>query len=102
MDKVFHIRAFCSPNGTFREVELDLPATDYELLDALEQLQPEDGKRPYLEFHAVEEYDYLDERIGRRRAVHLPASAMWSGTRSFLISMKRWIFDPASRPIPSF
>ena len=63
MDKVFHIRAFCSPNGTFREVELDLPATDYELLDAMEQLQPEDGKRPYLEFHAVEEYNYLDKRI---------------------------------------
>lgn len=63
MREIFHIRAFCSPNGTFREVELDLPATDYELLDAMEQLQPEDGKRPYLEFHAVEEYDYLDERI---------------------------------------
>ena len=63
MDKVFHIRAFSSPNGGYREVELDLPATDYELLDAMEQLRLEDGKHPYLEFHAVEEYDYLNERI---------------------------------------
>ena len=75
MDKVFHIRTFCSPNGTFREVELDLPATDYELLDAMEQLQPEDGKRPYLEFHAVEEYDYLDKRIQETDLLRLNALA---------------------------
>ena len=75
MDKVFHIRAFCCPNGTHREVELDLPATDYELLDALEQLQPEDGKRPYLEFHAVEEYDYLDNCVQETDIFHLNALA---------------------------
>ena len=63
MDKVFHIRTFSSPNGAYREVELDLPATDYELLDAMEQLRQEYGKRPYLEFHAAEEYDYLNKRI---------------------------------------
>ena len=63
MDKVFHIRTFSSPNGAYQEVELDLPATDYELLDAMEQIRLEDGKHPYLEFHAVEEYDYLNERI---------------------------------------
>ena len=63
MDKVFHIRTFSSPNGAYREVELDLPAMDYELLDAMEQLRLEDGKHPYLEFHAVEEYDYLNKRI---------------------------------------
>jgi len=63
LDKVFHIRTFSSPNGACQEVELDLPATDYELLDAMEQLRLEDGKHPYLEFHAVEEYDYLNERI---------------------------------------
>ena len=63
MDKVFHIRTFSSPNGACQEVELDLPATDYELLDAMEQIRLEDGKHPYLEFHAVEEYDYLNERI---------------------------------------
>ena len=44
-------------------MELDLPATDYELLDAMEQLRLENGKHPYLEFHAVEEYDYLNKRI---------------------------------------
>ena len=75
MDKVFHIRAFCSPNGTFREVELDLPATDYELLDALEQLQPEDVKRPFLVFHAVEEYNYLDKRIQETDLFRLNALA---------------------------
>lgn len=63
MDKVFHIRTFSSLNGGYREVELNLPATDYELLDAMEQLQQEDGKHPYLEFHAAEEYDYLNKRI---------------------------------------
>ena len=63
MDKVFHIRTFSSPNGAYREVELDLPAMDYELLDAMEQLRLEDGKHPYLEFYAVEEYDYLNKRI---------------------------------------
>ena len=75
MGKVFHIRTFCSPNGTFREVELDLPATDYELLDAMEQLQPEDGKRPYLEFHTAEEYDYLDKRIQETDLLRLNALA---------------------------
>ena len=63
MDKIFHIRTFSSPNGGYREVELDLPATDHKLLDAMEQLRLEDGKRPYLEFHAAEEYDYLNKRI---------------------------------------
>ena len=47
MDKVFHIRTFSSPNGGYREVELDLPATDHKLLDAMEQLRLEDGKHPY-------------------------------------------------------
>lgn len=63
MDKVFHIRTFTSPNGAYREVELDLPATDYELLDLMEQLQLKDPNRIYLEIHPVEEYGYLDQRI---------------------------------------
>ncbi len=75
MDKVFHIRAFSSPNGGYREVELDLPATDYELLDAMEQLQPEDGKRPYLESYAAEEYDYLNKRIPETDLFQLNALA---------------------------
>lgn len=75
MDKIFHIRALNSPNGDFREVELDLPATDYELLDAMEQLRPEDGKRPYLEVHAAEEYDYLNKRIPETDLFRLNALA---------------------------
>ena len=75
MDKIFHIRTFSSPDGGYREVELDLPATDYELLDAMEQLRLEDGKHPYLEFHAVEEYDYLNERIQETDLFRLNALA---------------------------
>ena len=75
MTKVFHIRALNSPNGDFREVELDLPATDYVLLDAMEQLRLEDGKRPYLEFRAAEEYDYLNKRIQEADIFRLNALA---------------------------
>jgi hypothetical protein len=75
LDKIFHIRALNSPNGDFREVELDLPATDYQLLNAMEQLRLEDGKRPYLEYHAAEEYDYLDKRIQETDLVRLNALA---------------------------
>ena len=75
MNKIFHIRALNSPNGNFREVELDLPATDYQLLDAMEQLRLEDGKRPYLEYHAAEEYDYLNKRIQETDLVRLNALA---------------------------
>lgn len=75
MDKIFHIRTFSSPNGGYREVELDLPATDYELLDAMEQLRLEDGKHPYLEFHAAEEYDYLNKRIQETDLFRLNALA---------------------------
>ena len=75
MDKIFHIRALNSPDGDFREVELDLPATDHELLDAMEQLRPEDGKRPYLESYAAEEYDYLNKRIPETDLFRLNALA---------------------------
>lgn len=63
MDKVFHIRTFKSPNGAYREVELDLPATDYELLDLMKQLQLKDANRIYLEIHATEEFGYLEKKI---------------------------------------
>lgn len=55
MDKVFHIRTFSSPNGACQEVELDLPATDYELLDAMEQIRLEDGKHQKMSSQAVPE-----------------------------------------------
>ena len=41
----------------------------------MEQLQPEDGKRPYLEFYAVEEYNYLDKRIQETDLFRLNALA---------------------------
>ena len=95
MDKVFHIRTFCSPNGTYREVELDLPATPYELLDAMDQLRLDPDWPSYLEFHAAEEYDYLNQRIQEPHLFPLNALATrlaeldWRGMAAFegLVSM---------------
>lgn len=105
MDKVFHIRTFSSPNGACQEVELDLPATDYELLDAMEQLRLEDGKHPYLEFHAVEEYDYLNERI--QETDIFPLNALPSGWQSWTREVwpssrgwSAWIFRKAWKRSP--
>lgn len=48
-------------NGENSFMELDLPATDYEMLDMMERLHLEDGKLPYLEVLKFrEEYDYLE------------------------------------------
>ena len=45
-------------------MELDLPATDYEMLDMMERLHLEDGKLPYLEVLKFrEEYDYLEKCV---------------------------------------
>lgn len=45
-------------------MELDLPATDYEMLDMMERLHLEDGNLPYLEVLKFrEEYDYLERCI---------------------------------------
>ena len=45
-------------------MELDLPATDYELLDMMERLHLEDGKLPYLEVLKFrEECDYLERCV---------------------------------------
>lgn len=63
MDKIFHIRAYRSLKGTSLEAELDLPATDYELLDLMDRLQAKDADQIELEIHTAEEYDYLNERI---------------------------------------
>jgi hypothetical protein len=95
LDKVFHIRTFCSPNGTYREVELDLPATPYELLDAMDQLRLDPDWPSYLEFHAAEEYDYLNQRIQEPHLFPLNALATrlaeldWRGMAAFegLVSM---------------
>ena len=45
-------------------MELDLPATDYEMLDMMERLHLEGGKPPYLEVLKFrEEYDYLEKCV---------------------------------------
>lgn len=45
-------------------MELNLPATDYEMLDMMERLHLEDGKLPYLEVLKFrEEYDYLEKCV---------------------------------------
>lgn len=55
---IFHIYA----QGPGNYVELDLPASDYEMLDLVEQLRLEPGQPPYLEVLKIrEEYGYLDK-----------------------------------------
>ncbi len=63
MDKVFHIRAYSSLNGTCLDAELDLPATDYELLDLMGCLQTKDAGQIDLDIYPTEEYDYLSNKI---------------------------------------
>lgn len=41
MDKVFHVYA---ANSSDRDAELDLPASDYKLLDLVERLRLEPGE----------------------------------------------------------
>ena len=58
---IFHIYA---TQGRDSYAELDLPASDYEMLDMIERLRLEPGQLPYLEilrFH--EKYDYLERCI---------------------------------------
>lgn len=75
MAEIFHICAHTSLDGDYREVQLDLPATDYELLDAMEQLHLKDGEHSSVEFRTVEEYDYLDKRIQEPSLFQLNALA---------------------------
>ena len=61
MGKIFSVYASQGPHNY---VELDLPASDYEMLDLKERLRLEPGQLPYVEilkFH--EEYDYLEKCI---------------------------------------
>ncbi len=51
-------------NGENNFMELDLPATDYEMLDMMERLRLEGGKLPYLEVLKFgEEYGYLERCV---------------------------------------
>lgn len=61
MGEIFHIYA---SQGQTNYVELDLPASDYELLDMMERLRLEPGQMPYVEVLKIHEtYDYLDRCI---------------------------------------
>ena len=61
MDKIFHVY---TSNGLDRYAELELPASDHQLLDLMERLRLEPGKLPYLEIlNFREEYNYLEQCI---------------------------------------
>ena len=58
MAEIFHVYA---SHGRNNYVELDLPASGYEMLDMMERLRLEPGQLPYVEVLKVrEEYDYLE------------------------------------------
>ena len=58
MSKVFRVYA---SQGRDNYVELDLPASDYEMLDLMERLRLEPGKPPYVEIlESLETFDYLE------------------------------------------
>ena len=59
MSEVFHVYA---SQGRVNYAELDLPASDYEMLDLMERLRLEPGQPPYVEVLKIrEEYNYLDK-----------------------------------------
>jgi len=61
LSEVFHV---CASQGGNNCVELDLPASDYEMLDLMERLRLEPGQPPYLEILRYrEEFDYLEKCI---------------------------------------
>ena len=68
MGEIFHIYA---SHGQNNYVELDLPASDYELLDMMERLRLEPGKLPYVEVLKIHEtYDYLDRCIHKQPDIY--------------------------------
>ena len=61
MDKIFRVYASHGPNNY---AELDLPASDYEMLDLMDRLRLEPGQAPHLEIlKCSEEYEYLNKCI---------------------------------------
>ena len=58
MSKIFSVYA---SNGLHNYVELDLPASDYEMLDMMERLRLEPGQLSYVEVLKFrEDFDYLE------------------------------------------
>ena len=59
MGKIFHVYA---SQGRDNYAELDLPASDHEMLDLMERLRLKPGQPPYLEILRYDEkYDYLEK-----------------------------------------
>ena len=68
MAEIFHIYA---SHGRDNYVELDLPASDHEMLDMMERLRLEPGKLPYVEVLKIrEEYGCLDKCIHEQPDVY--------------------------------
>ena len=90
MAEIFHVYA---SHGRNNYVELDLPASGYEMLDMMERLRLEPGQLPYVEVLKFrEDFDYLErclhEQRGllcRRRGCHdrLPARKIPGGKRLY-------------------
>ena len=58
MAEIFHVYA---SHGRYNYVELDLPASDYEMLDMMERLRLEPDQLPYVEVLKFRtDYDYLE------------------------------------------
>lgn len=60
MADIFRVYA---ANGPSRAGELELPASDYELLDLMERLGLESGQAPYLEISESHRFDFLAEHL---------------------------------------
>ena len=60
MSKIFSVYA---SNGLHNYVELDLPASDYEMLDLMERLRLEPGNPPYLEILEYHAFEFLEKCI---------------------------------------
>lgn len=58
MGKVFRVEVSNGRDGCF---EMDLPATDYQMLDALDKLHLAPGELPYLEVLQYHDFEYLDK-----------------------------------------
>ena len=59
MRRIFHVYASNGP----ADRELDLPASDCEMLDLMERLRLNPGAPPYLEVLDCRDYDYLAEQL---------------------------------------
>ena len=86
MAEIFHVYA---SHGRNNYVELDLPASGYEMLDMMERLRLEPGQLPYVEVLKVrEEYDYLERCIHEQPDVY--HSTPWRGSFPSLPPCRRW------------